>query len=371
MPNHFTPIKSGVNRLACDRDMTIVRTGRTLSINMSRLASTTRPRASRAAAVKPPRPGTLARRAVFQEIPIDRIDLPRQPVRRFLGDIAALADSMQEYGLQQPISVREAGDRFQLTSGLRRVSAARLLRWTTIPAFVRSLSQDDAYLVDLVENLQRQDLSPDEEADAFTELIRTRSWTLQEVADAVKRSVAYVSKRVRVFSDALLREAVVQRGLPISTAEELLGGAPEQRSSLIEQALTERWDQVQARDALHPLRPELPEGDGYAERPQPRGRKGGLPGEDGQQSDSSLAQRPPGFTRAIRDFHRVIIAVRADELTSGDRAALRALFRDLVLLARAPTAPTARVFPALPAAPASSVRVARKATPRASRRSAR
>src|ERR1051325_3711793 len=74
--------------------------------------------------------------AELREIRLDQIDTPRRPVRRFLGDIASLADSMQEYGLQQPISVREVGRRFHLTSGLRRFNAAKVLSWKTIPAFV-------------------------------------------------------------------------------------------------------------------------------------------------------------------------------------------------------------------------------------------
>ena len=139
--------------------------------------------------------------AELRHIPIDQIDIPRRPApaRRFLGDISALAESMQDYGLQQPISVRANGDRYTLTSGLRRLAAAQMLKWSTIAAFVRTVDADHAYLLDLIENLQREDLSPEEEADALRELIRTRGWTLQQVADAVKRSVAYVSKRVRLF----------------------------------------------------------------------------------------------------------------------------------------------------------------------------
>jgi ParB/RepB/Spo0J family partition protein len=163
----------------------------------------------------------------LRHISVDRIDVPPRPARRFLGDIAALAESMQDYGLQQPISVRAEKQRFVLTSGLRRLSAARTLHWTTIPAFVRTVSADHAYLLDLIENLQRQDLSPEEEADALGELIRTRGWSVHQVAHSVKRSVGYVSKRVRVFEDPLLREAIASQGLPVSTAEELLASHAE------------------------------------------------------------------------------------------------------------------------------------------------
>jgi ParB family chromosome partitioning protein len=293
-----------------------------------------------------------------QQIPLDRIDLPRRPARRFLGDIAALAESMQDYGLQQPISVRADGERFILTSGMRRLAAARMLRWSTIPGFVRSVSADDAYLLDLIENLQREDLSAEEEADAFGELIRTRGWTLQQVADSVKRSVAYISKRVRVFEDQQLRHAIVSQGLPVSTAEELLAAEPEQRSALIQRALDEHWDQVRAREALRaaqqpptaPAEADFVDFDDDEEEDDDERR---LRAERARDHAAYVEPvRPRGFTRAVREFHRLLLGIRAEDLTQADRAALRALFRDLLLLARAPATPGQRTFPPLPSNPA-------------------
>ena len=291
--------------------------------------------------------------AELREILVERIDAPGRPVRRFLGDIAALADSMQEYGLQQPISVRANGERFILTSGLRRLTAARMLRWTTIPAFVRSLDADDAYLVDLIENLQREDLSPEEEADALRELVRTRGWTLQQLADAIKRSVGYVSKRIRVFDDPLLRTAIVERGLPVSTAEELLAAGADVRAALVERAIAEGWDQTRARRELQALTLAVAEvmaavlpgcdGDGALRSDGSAGRRGQ------RQAEPMPAGRPPGLTRAIRDFHRMVAMLEPTQLTEPDRSALRALFRDLTMLARAPSSPQPRIFPPLPA----------------------
>jgi ParB family chromosome partitioning protein len=281
----------------------------------------------------------------LREVPIEQVDIPGRPARRFLGDIPALADSMREYGLQQPISVRVQGDRFILTSGLRRLTAARMLQWTMIPAFVRRIDEDHAYLLDLIENLQREDLSPEEEADALRELIRTRGWTLQQLADALKRSVGYISKRVRVFDDPLLRAAVVERGLPVSTAEELLAADTVDRPQLVERALSERWDQTRARqeiqaralaDVSAAIEAQLAQPDAST----PRRR----------QHESMPVGRPRGLTRAIREFHRLIARVEPTQLTEADRAVLRSLFRDLTMLARAPATPRAVVFPPLPTA---------------------
>lgn len=286
------------------------------------------------------------------EIPLEQIDTPRTPVRRFLGDIAALADSMQEYGLQQPISVRDAKGRFHLTSGLRRFHAAKLLGWATIPAFVRNVGADQAYLVDLVENLQREDLSPEEEADALGELIRARGWTLEQVAAGIKRSVGYVSKRVRVFEDPALRQAVTQRSLPVSTAEELLAFKPEQRPLAVERALAERWDQTLAREAV--TRADAAEPDASLKSGAVQSTNGVRHSGASPSIRADLGgQRPRGFTNAVREFHQLILAVRIEDLSQADRSALRSLFRDLVMLARATADKRQPAFPALPSVPSS------------------
>jgi ParB family transcriptional regulator, chromosome partitioning protein len=283
-----------------------------------------------------------------RQIAVACIQTPRRPARRFLGDIGALAASMQDFGLQQPISVRADGDQFILTSGLRRLAAAQLLHWQTIPAFVRNVSADQAYVLDLIENLQRQDLSPEEEADALGELIRTRGWTLHQVAETIKRSLGYVSKRVRLFEDPQLREAVTQRGMPVSTAEELLAAPPERRSELIAQALAERWDQVRAREVLHALEQRPTDEAALDLSPAAPTEPAVDTSRLHRPSRAASSRRPPGFTRAIREFHHLINELQAKDLTPSDRAALRALFRDLLVLARAPAKPGPPVFPPLP-----------------------
>jgi ParB family transcriptional regulator, chromosome partitioning protein len=318
------------------------------------------PKSPRAGKVRRGVAATAERRpsvADLREIQVDQIQVPGHPARRFLGDIPSLAASMDEYGLQQPISVRADGDKYILTSGLRRLTAAQMLGWTSIPAFVRSMSADDAYVIDLVENLQREDLSAEEEADALGELVRTRGWTLDQVAEAVKRSPGYVSKRVRLFQDAELRDAVVNHGMPVSTAELLLGAAAAQRSALLKRALAEQWDQMRIRDALQSAQERLTDA-GQPHKIAARGR-----GMDTVQATS----RPAGFTRVIREFYRTILTIRTEELTPADRAALRTLFKALVELARAQTTPGPKVFPPLPSSAGGRART-RAAGSRAARK---
>lgn len=118
--------------------------------------------------------------------------------------------------------VRRVEGGHELIAGHRRLAAARQLGWAEIAAVVRDETDDQAYLLTLTENLQREDLSPKEEAEALEVLVRERGWTTRQIGAAIKRSHMYVSKRLRVFDDPVLAPLVLRKELPISTAEELL-----------------------------------------------------------------------------------------------------------------------------------------------------
>jgi ParB family chromosome partitioning protein len=87
------------------------------------------------------------------------------------------------------------------------------------PAVVREESGNQAYIPTLVENLQRDDLSPRGEAAALEPPVRERGWSARQVGEAIKRSLMYVSRRLRVFEDADLAPLVLRDGLAISIAE--------------------------------------------------------------------------------------------------------------------------------------------------------
>ena len=107
-----------------------------------------------------------------QRIPLDRIDpFPYQFRQTFDEEkLRELSESMREVGLKQPILVRPIGDRFEVVSGERRLRAAKRLDWTSISAVVQDLSNLDAAIGGLVENVQREELTPLERARAFKQL---------------------------------------------------------------------------------------------------------------------------------------------------------------------------------------------------------
>jgi len=139
--------------------------------------------------------GTLQRRqrTVLTLVRTDQVRPNRDQPRKHFDDasLAELAASLKAHGLLQPIVVRRIDDGFELIAGERRFRAARLAGITTLPALVRDVQSP--LEIALIENLQREDLAPLEEAEALALLIERHSYTHQQVADLLGKSRPYVS----------------------------------------------------------------------------------------------------------------------------------------------------------------------------------
>jgi ParB family chromosome partitioning protein len=190
-------------------------------------------------------------------VPVDLVDPdPRNPRQRL--DVDELAASIAAYGLLQPVVVREVGARYQLVAGHRRLAAIKRLaeqqpedeRWREVDAVLRWVDEDQSYLLTLTENLQREDLSPREEAAGLEVLVRREGWSVRRIAEAIHRQPMYVSRRLRVFDDPVLAGPVLANDLPVSTAEELLTAPAEERAELVAEAVACRWGQADARRAV-------------------------------------------------------------------------------------------------------------------------
>lgn len=240
------------------------------------------------------------------DIRVDRIDLSRRNPRRDL-EVGELAESMREHGLLQPIVVRvhptRAG-RYEVVAGHRRLAAARSLDWKHITATVRAVDTDEAYLLTVVENLQRQDLSPLEESEALDVLVRERGWSTRHVAGAVKRSQSYVSRRLRVFEDPVVGSMVLENRLSVSVAEELLPLAASRRRQLALRAVQQQWDRARVREAIQEGAP------------------------------TRAPRRTPGLLAHTRAFREALRTAVAGRLTESERRELRLAFQDLAALAK-------------------------------------
>ena len=170
------------------------------------------------------------------DIPIGRISPnPRQPRQRIdEGELEQLAASIREHGVLQPILVTETLDGYQLVAGERRFRASKLAGLDRIPAIVRQLADRDQLEVALVENLQRQDLGPMEEAHAFRSLMDEFAMSQDAVANRVGRARSTVANTLRLLElDQTVQAAVADGSISEGHARALGGLSPEQQGRLI------------------------------------------------------------------------------------------------------------------------------------------
>jgi ParB family chromosome partitioning protein len=218
-------------------------------------------------------PQRSAGTAAVVDVPLVRIaPNPHQP-RRHMDDagLEELAASIREHGVLQPVLVTETLDGYQLIAGERRVRASRLAGLERIPALVRQLADRDQLEVALVENVQRADLDPIDEALAYRQLIDEFGLTQERVAERVGKARATIANTLRLLdlhpdiqaaiSDGRLTEGhgralgglapdaqahvlgtVIRQGLSVRQTEELVRRLREPRAETAATTTTRRLD---------------------------------------------------------------------------------------------------------------------------------
>lgn len=172
---------------------------------------------------------------VLSHIPIDLLQRGKYQPRHHMNKegLQELADSIRAQGVVQPIVVRTlANGDFEIVAGERRWRAAQLAELDTIPAIVRNIPDDAAIAIALIENIQRENLNPMEEAGALQRLIDEFKMTHQNVADSVGRSRAAVSNLLRLLSlNNDVRQLVDESKLDMGHARALLALSGGKQSS--------------------------------------------------------------------------------------------------------------------------------------------
>jgi ParB family chromosome partitioning protein len=135
------------------------------------------------------------------EVPVNAVSPnPKQPRTRFDDDaIEALAVSIREVGILQPIVVRKSESGYELIAGERRLRAAKLAGLPTIPVVVRDTDDSDTLREALIENIHRQDLGPIELAEAFRQLLEELGLKQEELADRVGVSRSHIANTIRLL----------------------------------------------------------------------------------------------------------------------------------------------------------------------------
>ena len=155
----------------------------------------------------------------IESLPLDLITpSPLQPRQEFRNEhLQELVESIRERGIIQPLIVRKVGDKYELIAGERRWRAARELQLTEAPAIVRTASDREVLELALIENLQREDLNPIEEAGAYERLHRDFGLTQDEISKRVGKSRASVANAMRLLdldpgAQALLKQGRISVG---------------------------------------------------------------------------------------------------------------------------------------------------------------
>jgi ParB family chromosome partitioning protein len=153
------------------------------------------------------------------EIPSDEIyPNPIQPRKSFdEKSIADLAESIKKNGLISPILVRRMNTRYEIIAGERRYHACKLAGISKIPSIVKDISDAEAFKISLIENLQREDLNPMEEAEAYYTLKEQFGLTHQDIADAVLKDRSTITNSMRLIhlpeeAKSALRDGLISTG---------------------------------------------------------------------------------------------------------------------------------------------------------------
>lgn len=199
----------------------------------------------------------------FRFVPVDLIEPnPSQPRHRFDDEaLEEMAASMREVGVLQPIVVSQTGDGFQLIAGERRWRAARRAGLSEVPAVIRESTGGSTLVEALVENVQRQDLTPIEEAHAFRRLLEEYGMSQEQVAERVGKSRPAVSNTLRLLQlPAEIQELVDAGDISAGHGRALVGLDDEAHALfLARKAADEGWSVRQVEDAARSRRRLAPD----------------------------------------------------------------------------------------------------------------
>jgi ParB family chromosome partitioning protein len=218
------------------------------------LPSTARPGAGPGPGARPDSTATGAGNRSYFLAPVEEIHpSPNQPRKRFAdAELEELAQSIRAHGIIQPLIVRaRAGGGFILIAGERRWRAAQRAQLLEVPVVVQDVSSRDSFERALVENLQRSDLNPIEEAEAYQRLVGEHGYTQEKVAERVGKERSTVANSLRLLKlPAAVRERVEEGALSMGHARALLGLESVSEIEVVSRQVVSKGLSVRATEAL-------------------------------------------------------------------------------------------------------------------------
>ncbi len=135
-------------------------------------------------------------------IPVSKIDVCESQPRKYFDEekLSELASSIKQHGIIQPLVLKKNGDRYMIIAGERRYRAARLLGLKEVPCIIKDFDDEKILEVSIIENIQREDLNPIEEAQAINMLMKEYNFTQESVAERLGRSRPAIANSLRLLN---------------------------------------------------------------------------------------------------------------------------------------------------------------------------
>ena len=182
----------------------------------------------------PDNSGDTSSNSGIQEVDINKVEPDKSQPRKTFDedDLESLADSIKQYGVIDPLLVQDKGDYYEIVGGERRWRASKKAGLKKVPVIVREFTDEEKVLIALIENTQRTDLNPIEEATTYKRLMEEFNLTQDEVADRVSKSRPAVSNALRLLnlSDEV-QQLLAERTISSGHARALLGIKDKEKQS--------------------------------------------------------------------------------------------------------------------------------------------
>lgn len=215
---------------------------------------------------------------------------PDQPRQSFDDEkLNELAESIRTYGLLQPIVVRKDGESFIIIAGQRRYEAHKRLEKKEIPCIIRSISEREAIEQALVENIQREDIKPIEEAECYRALMEQHDYSIRDMAAKMNKSVGYIHGRLQLLKHEDIARSVDSGEIGIFEARELAKvDDKETRQELTEQVASGELDRKALKEAVKPPKSKSPAEEEEQQERQPSAAEEAVQQQEPQEPQANV-----------------------------------------------------------------------------------
>nr|WP_322154583.1 ParB/RepB/Spo0J family partition protein [Paratractidigestivibacter sp.] len=189
-------------------------------------------------------------------LPISQIVPNKDQPRKIFKDdeLAELSDSIKQNGILQPLLVRKKNGKYEIVAGERRFQAAKLAGLKEVPVIIKDISDEEVFKLALIENLQRSDLSPLEEARGYKQLIKEKGCTQEEVAKLLSKSRSAITNTMRLLDLPEEVQSLVEDGkLTAGHARAILAVPSEEGRIKLGQKVADERLSVRQTETLAPL----------------------------------------------------------------------------------------------------------------------